>query len=209
MLKYFTGLFFVSLFASCVAFAQDTTLHPSFAISFYADAYVAYYTDSLNEDEYQKFPSVSPRSEQFGLNVAMLKANYSSDRVRSTVALHYGDVPRSTWSSTFNLIQEANAGVRLCKNFWVDAGFFRTHVGTEALFPKENITSSVAVGTYFEPYYQAGFKLSYAPCEKLALSLYALNGYNLFEDNNKKKSLGLLATYTINDHLSIGYDNYI
>src|SRR6266446_2808459 len=150
-MKNVTPLLFFLLLTSSFATAQDTTMHPSFAISFYADAYVAYYTDSLSTDEYQKFPSISPRSEQFGLNVAILKANYSSGRVRSTIALHYGDVPRSTWSSTFNFIQEANAGVRLCKNFWVDAGFFRTHVGTEGLFPKENITSSVAVATYFEP----------------------------------------------------------
>src|SRR6185436_19602971 len=109
MLKFFTKLLFVILCTSSFALAQDTTSHPSFAISFYADAYAAYYTDSLQPYEYQKFPSISPRSEQFGLNVAMLKANYSSDRVRSTVALHYGDVPRSTWSSTFNFIQEANA----------------------------------------------------------------------------------------------------
>ncbi len=85
------------------------------------------------------------------------------------------------------LFRKANAGVRLCKNLWLDAGFFRTHVGTEGLFPKENITSSVAVATYFEPYYEAGLKLSYAATEKLALSLYVLNGYNLYEDNNKKE----------------------
>jgi hypothetical protein len=141
--------------------------------------------------------------------VASFSAKYFSDRVRSSVTLHYGDVPRSAWSTTFNFIQEANAGVRLCKNFWLDAGFFRTHIGTEGLFPKENITSSVAVATYFEPYYEAGLKLSYAPAEKLALNLFVLNGYNLFEDNNKKKSLGALITYAFNDHLSMGYDNYI
>ena len=129
--------------------------------------------------------------------------------MRGTITLHYGDVPRSTWSSTFNFVQEANIGVRLCKNFWIDGGFFRTHVGTEGLFPKENITSSVAVPTYFEPYYEAGFRFNYSPTDKLALYLYLLNGYNLYEDNNKHKSAGILATYSFNEHLTIGYDNYI
>lgn len=209
MRKNCTHCFFFIIFISGSAFAQDTISHPSFSISFYADAYIAYYTDSLGLDEYQKFPSISPRSRQFGLNVASISAKYSSNRVRSSITLHYGDVPRSTWSTTFNFVQEANAGVRLGKKLWLDAGFFRTHVGTEGLFPKENITSSVAVPTYFEPYYEAGLKLSYAPCEKLALNLYVLNGYNVFEDNNKKKSLGVLATYAFSDHLSLGYDNYI
>jgi hypothetical protein len=35
-------------------------------------------------------------------------------------------MPRSTWSTTFNFVQEANAGVRLGKKLG-DAGFFRTH----------------------------------------------------------------------------------
>jgi len=43
----------------------------------------------------------------------------------------------------------------------------------------------------------------------MALSLYLLNGYNLYIDNNKKKSVGLIFTYILNDHLSVGYDNYL
>src|SRR5256885_16911473 len=78
--------------------AQDSIPHPSLSITFYADAYAAYYTDSLEIDAYQKFPSVSPRSQQLGLNVAMLTAKYSSSRARGTITLHYGDVPLSAWS---------------------------------------------------------------------------------------------------------------
>ncbi len=91
---------------------------------------------------------------------------------------------------------------------WLDAGFFRTHVGTEALLPKENYTSSVAVPTYFEPYYEAGFRLNYNPNEKLSLFFYGLNGFNIYDDNNKQKSGGLLATYVFNDRLNIGYSGY-
>ena len=34
-------------------------------------------------------------------------------KVRGVISLHYGDIPKSTWSSTFNDILEAHAGVRL------------------------------------------------------------------------------------------------
>jgi len=195
------------LFLAARSFSQDSS--SSFSVSAYADAYIAFYTDSLGPGEYQKFPTVSPRSEQFGLNIAQVSAKYSGKIVRGVVTLQYGDIPKSSWSTTFNFIQEANVGIRICKNLWFDGGFFRTHIGTEALLPKENYTSSIAVLTYYEPFYQAGFRLNYNPNDKLSLFLYLLNGYNLYEDNNKKKSLGVLATYAVNDKINFGYDNYL
>jgi hypothetical protein len=103
---------------------------------------------------------------------------------------------------------EAHAGVRLCKKLWFDAGFFRTHVGTEGLLPKENFTSSVSVNTYYEPYYESGIRLNYNPNEKLVINIFVLNGYGIYQDNNDKKSLGALITYAFNDKGSIGYSNY-
>ncbi|MBA3649042.1 MAG: outer membrane beta-barrel protein [Chitinophagales bacterium] len=206
-MKKLTILLFV--FAQMSVLAQSDSVNRTLTFSGMVDAYLAYYTDSVGTGNYQKFQSISPRSKQFGLNVASITVKYSADRMRSIVTLHYGDIPRSSWSSTFNFIQEANAGFRIYKNLWIDGGFFRTHIGTEGLFPKENITSSVAVATFFEPYFEAGFRLNYTPTDKLLLNLYLLNGYNLYEDNNKKKSIGLFAAYTVNDAVSIGYNNYL
>ena len=174
----------------------------------YVDAYYASYTDSVGDGNFQRFPTVSPRSE-FGLNVAMISAQYDGNKFRGMVALQYGDIALSSWSPTYNNILEAHAGLRLCSKLWVDAGFFRTHFGTEGLFPKENITSSIAVNTYHEPYYESGIRLNYNPSAKLAINLYVMNGYNLYQDNNKKKSLGLLATYALGDKGNIGYANYL
>ncbi|MBK8551129.1 MAG: outer membrane beta-barrel protein [Ignavibacteria bacterium] len=143
-----------------------------------------------------------------GLNIAMLTAKYLADRVRGVITIQYGDIPLSSWSSTYNNIQEANAGVRLSKGLWLDGGFFRSHIGCEGLLPKENITSSISVPTFYEPYYEAGFKLNYIPNEKLALNLFILNGYNLFQDNNNKKSGGFLGSYSFNENVSLAYCNY-
>ena len=177
-------------------------------ISGYVDAYYAFYTDSVGTGNFQKFPSVSPRSNHFGLNVAMLTAKYAAEKVRAVATVHFGDIPLSAWSAKYNFIQEANAGIRLHKKLWLDAGFFRTHFGTEALFPRENYTSSVSVPTFFEPYYEAGFRLNYNPNDKLSFFLYALNGYGIYEDNNKQKSAGLLVTYVVSDKLNFGYSGY-
>ncbi len=208
MLKFLSFLFLFSIFFRVSVFAQDTAQNSPFTFSGYVDAYGAYYTDSVGINNFQKFPTVSPRSQQIGLNIAMLTAKYSADKVRGVITLQYGDIPKSSWSSTYNFIQEANAGVRITEGLRLDGGFFRSHIGCEGLLPKENITSSIAIPTYYEPYYEAGFKLSYAATQKLALSLFLLNGYNLFEDNNTEKSGGMLAGYTFNDNTSLTYANY-
>ncbi|MCX6291143.1 MAG: outer membrane beta-barrel protein [Bacteroidetes bacterium] len=177
-------------------------------ISGYVDAYYACYNDSVGAGNFQKFPSVSPRSNQFGLNTAQVTFQYDAEKVRGLAILHFGDIPVSAWSGTFNHIMEAHAGVRLCSRVWLDAGFFRTHVGTEGLLPKENFASSVSVNTYYEPYFEGGVRFNYNPNDKLAINLFVLNGYGMYEDNNDKKSIGALITYAINANGSIGYSNY-
>jgi hypothetical protein len=205
-------IIFLTIFSGIIfhgnSFAQQKD-SATFKVSGYIDAYYAYYTDSMGAGDYQKFPSVSPRSNQFGLNTAQVTFQYDATKVRGLAVLHYGDIPVSAWSGTFNNIMEAHAGVLLTKKLWLDAGFFRTHFGTEGLLPKENFTSSVSVNTYYEPYYESGFRLNYNASDKLVINLYVLNGYNIYEENNEKKSLGIQATYALGDKGNIGYCNYI
>ena len=213
MTKKLSSLIVFLILFSGILFQNDASAQTkdsaSIKVSGYVDAYYAYYNDSVGRGDYQKFPSVSPRSNQFGLNTAQVTFQYDAAKVRGIVVLHYGDIPVSAWSGTFNNIMEAHAGVMLCKKLWLDAGFFRTHFGTEGLLPKENFTSSVSVNTYYEPYYESGFRLNYNPSDKLAINLYVLNGYNIYQENNDKKSFGLLATYALGDKGNIGYSNYI
>lgn len=177
-------------------------------LSGYVDGYYAHYTDIVSIGNYQKFPSVCPR-EGFGLNTAMITGSYDAEKVRGIVSVQFGDIARSAWSGTYNNIMEAHAGIRLCPKVWLDGGFFRTHFGTEGLLPKENIASSIALCTWFEPYFESGFRLNYNPNDKISLNVFILNGYNMYEDNNDKKSFGLLATYALSDKGNIGYSNYI
>ncbi len=191
------------------AVAQNSDSTAKIKISGYVDAYYAHYTDSVGTGNYHKFPSISPRSNQFGLNTAQVTFQYDADKIRGIVTLHYGDIAKSAWSSTFNNIMEAHAGIRLCKKLWLDAGFFRTHFGTEGLLPRENFASSVSINTFYEPYFEEGARLSYTPNIKWSINVYVLNGYNIYEDNNDKKSLGILVTYSLGDKGNIGYSNYI
>jgi len=198
-----------SLFLSRDADAQKIDTISTFSITGYVDAYYAYYTDSVGPNNFQKFPTVSPRSNTPSLNTAQLSIQYTADKIRAMAAFHFGDIA-ATWApAPYNNIMEAHVGVKIYSKLWVDAGLFRSHFGTEFLLPSENITSSVAVGTYYEPFYESGIKLNFDPTAKLEINLFLLNGYNVFVDNNNKKSFGMGVTYALGANGGIGYTNYI
>jgi hypothetical protein len=175
-------------------------------ISGYLDTYYAFYTDSTSVGQYEKFPTSAPRNNSFGLNIAQLSTKYAAEKVRGVITLQYGDIPQSAWSPQFNMIQEANMGLALGKKIWLDAGFFRTHLGCESIQPRENINIGIAVTTYYEPYYLSGAKLSYTPIDKLMLQVSVFNGFNTFVPINAKKTYGLSATYEFSKKLTAYYN---
>lgn len=185
----------------------DTT--GQFTLSGYIDTYYAYYTDSAGAGGYQKFPTSAPRSNQFGLNIFQLGAKYQSRRLRGLATLFFGDTPRSAWSPNFNMIQEAHLGFRIAGKFWLDAGFFRTHIGLESIQPRENIAVSFATTTYFEPYYMSGAKLTWEYSPKWMFQINAFNGFNNFVDNNKNKAVGASVAWTPNDKLSATFSTLV
>src|ERR1700744_1948348 len=90
-----------SLLSGCVffcskSFAQQLDTVSTFSITGYIDAYYAYYTDSVGPGNFQKFPSVSPRSNSPSLNTAQLSFLYSGEKVRGTAVFHFGDIAAAT-----------------------------------------------------------------------------------------------------------------
>lgn len=180
---------------------------PKLTVGGYISAYYALYSDSADKNNFQKFPTTAPQSNVFSLNLAQITTKYSSKSLRAITTLHFGDMPRSIWSRPYNMIQEANAGIRLLKRVWLDAGFFRTHIGVESIQPRENITSGVAIVTFFEPYYLAGAKLSFLLNDKLTLQLNSFNSYNSFVETNRKKAVGFSLTYDASQKLSFTFNS--
>jgi hypothetical protein len=206
--QVFPGIVFLCFIYSSSLFSQSKD-SAKLKISGYIDGYFALYNDSVGVGNFQKFPTVSPISNNFGLNIAMLQFKYENKNIRGQIVLHYGDMARSTWASDFSMIQKAHVGIKISKKAWIDAGFFRTHFGTEGLLPKENICSSISIPTFYEPYYESGARLEYAPNSKWMIDFYVLNGYNMFTDNNNKKSVGVLVNYTPKETVNWGYSNYL
>lgn len=169
----------------------------------YVAAYTAYYSDTSGKDGYQKFPTISPRKNTLGLDMAMLYARYSQEKMRGVVGLHMGDIAASAWSPVYNLIQEANAGLRLHRKWWLDAGFFRTHIGLESIQPRENTCQSIALVTYYEPYFLSGAKLSFLASPKLTAQIQVFNGFSGFVTQNQRKAIGASALYEASSAFSL------
>jgi len=173
----------------------------------YLDTYYAIYHDSAGPGGFSKFPTIAPRNKQFGLNIVQVSARYSSDNFRGTVTLFGGDCPQSSWSPYLNFVQEANAGFRIMKNLWFDAGFFRTHIGLESIQPRENMSMSLATTTYFEPYFMSGAKLTWQHSEKLAIQVNVFNSFNQFIETNRNKALGFSVSYSPNSKSSLTFSS--
>lgn len=182
----------------------------NFRVGTYVDAYYAYDNDKNIFQEQRLLDFISPYRDQIRLNIAAVSLNYNTEKIRSNITMHYGDIPDVNWKpyTKFDMIQEANVGFSPYKNLWIDAGYFTTHIGAED-FPNNNFLSSFSLPAYGEPYLQSGFKIGYDFNDKFSASLHLINGYNLFEDNNKNKSFGIQLVYTPIEPLSVTYNNII
>src|SRR5207248_1868066 len=54
----------------------------------------------------------------------------------------------------------------------------------------------------------SGARLDYFATKKLEITLYVLNGYNMFQDNNEKKSFGGSILYSFTNDNNVGYTAY-
>jgi hypothetical protein len=189
-----------------IAARIDSLLHPELRIGGYISTYFAHYDDLTENKDFVQFPTLAPRNDQFSLNMALISMEYQSRSVRGNITLHYGDIPESSWPEVFNLIQEAHAGVRLHRKLWFDAGFFKTHIGLGSFQPRENITSSMSIPDFYDPYFLSGIKLTYLATGKLSLQLCMFNGYNEYVENNRNKAFDFSASYNVNNNLSFTYN---
>lgn len=208
------------------AFAEETV--PQVKIEGYIDTYYSMNNDmTLKKKDQEKSASgesevgndeavesslntIGFRKNEFNINTAQFSLSANADWYRAKTTFAYGLIPRQSWSPAGYLpVQEANAGIKIVDNLWLDAGLFLTHVGGEALLPKNNWLSSLALVTMYEPFFQSGVKLSYKPIEQLEACVHVLNGYGIFDDNNADKTLGYLLSYSPASSFNITLDGTV
>jgi hypothetical protein len=193
--------------ASINPYATEYDTSGKIVFSGYIDAYYGSYTDHNKGSSYVKFPTICARDRQFGLNLVQVSARYLSSRFRGTATIFTGDCATSAWSTPYNAVQEANLGFRIAGKLWLDAGFFRTHIGLESIQPRENITLSLSSTTYFEPYFLSGAKMTWQHSSKLTLQVNVFNSFNQFIEHNRNKALGFSIGYNPSDRTAITFSS--
>lgn len=185
---------------------------PVVNISGYIDSYIALDNDKLANNEIsdsRQLTYLNPYKNQLSLNIAQISLETSFKNIRGTFALQTGDFVNLAYGNTRNpILQQANIGYNLFDKFWIDAGYFLTHIGGESVLPKDNWLSSHSIVTLFEPFFQSGIRASYE-AEKFNAQLHLLNANGLYEDNNDNKTFGVFLSYKITNNFFVSYANII
>ncbi|MBM2813298.1 MAG: porin [Ignavibacteria bacterium] len=208
-----TVLMHLSVCTPLLSADEDT----KFIIGGYIDAYIATdngisRTNMKDDTNMRQFTFVSPRKNEFAINTAQVtgKINYKGI-VRSIMTFHVGDLHKTAYSATgvqMPIVQQANAGIKIFDNLWLDAGYFLTHIGGEGMLPKDNWLTSHSLVTYFEPFFQAGIRASYET-DDLTGQFWVLNGNGIFDENNYNKTFGGFLSYRFADYITVSYAGVI
>lgn len=196
--------------------AQDSLSKNPILISGYVEAYYSYdFSNPLNHTRPDFFYSYN-RHNEVNLNIGVIKAAYSDDKIRGNLAFMTGTYAQHNLASEPALLRnifEANAGFKLIKkhNLWLDAGILPSHIGFESALGKDcwNLTRSILADN--SPYYEAGVKLGYTTLnDKLYLALMYLNGWQRIQKlpGNQTPAFGSQLTYKPKSTLTLNWSTF-
>ncbi len=207
----------LAILVSGQLFAQKDTTKGSLQFSGYVEAYYTYDINNPANHERPGFVYSHNKHNEFNVNLAFLKLNYSATRVHANVALMAGSYAQYNLAAEQGLIKniyEANAGYKISKkaNLWVDAGVFSSHIGFESAIGKDcwNLTRSILADN--SPYYESGVKLSYtSPREKWFISGLILNGWQRIArpNGNQTPAFGHQVIFKPNSKITLNSSSFI
>lgn len=201
------------LAVSVFSFAQENHLK----FSGNAEIFYAYDFNEPSNHVKQNFLYNYNRHNEFNLNLAMLKANYETENVRSNLALMSGTYASDNLSAekdVFKFINEANIGFKISKskNLWIDAGIMPSHIGWETAVGKDNFNLTRSLAAENSPYFETGAKISYtSESGKWFLSGLILNGWQRIAriEDNQTLAFGHQITYKPNEKITINSSSFV
>lgn len=206
---------FVAL--SNIIIAQNDSIQKPLSINAYGEVYYAY--DFGNPENHTKpgFIYSHNRHNEFTVNLAMIKASYQTENVRSNLALAAGTYMNANYAAETGVLKniyEANVGVKLSKskNIWIDAGILPSHIGWESAIGKDNWTLTRSIAAENSPYFETGARLSYTTDNgKWYMSVLALNGWQRIQrvDGNNTIGFGHQLTYKLNDKITLNSSSFV
>lgn len=186
-------------------------------LSAYIEAYYMFDINNPASGNRPGFIYSHNRHNEFNVNLAFVKLNYTAARLRANIAFMAGTYSNANLSAepgVLKNIYEANAGINLSKKkqLWLDAGIFASHIGFESAVGKDcwNLTRSILADN--SPYYESGIKLTYTSDNgKFLASGLVLNGWQRIQKvgGNSLPSFGWQIQGKPNDKILINSSSFI
>ncbi|MBC3787360.1 porin [Spirosoma utsteinense] len=221
-----TSVFVAGLLTASMAQTPDTTAPASLPadsntgllLSGYIEAYYTHeFTAPKTAQERPAFLYNHKRNREVNINLAFVKAAYTTDRVRGNLALQVGTYAQYNYAAEQDLVRnifDANAGVKLAKNgdLWLDVGIFTSHIGFESAISKDCWTLTRSILAENSPYYLSGVKLTYTtPNSKWTWLGSVVNGWQRVRklDGYSGPSLSTQVQYRPSSKLTLNWSTFI
>lgn len=198
--------------------AQDSTKQDNpLSFSGFVEAYYSYDFNKPSDNNRPSFFYSHNRHNECNINLAYLKGNYTSDRVRASLALAAGSYMNANYAAepgVLKNIYEANAGLKISKhkNLWIDIGVLPSHIGFESAHSPDCWILTRSLIADNSPYYEGGAKITYAPDNnKWVMSALALNGWQRIQriSGNSLMSWGTQLQFKPGSKLTLNYSSFL
>lgn len=201
--------------AGMCAFAQEKS--DSLTISGYGETYYSYDFNKPTTNTRPGFLYNFNRHNEFNVNLAYIKANYASERVRGNVAISIGSYMNANYAAEPGILKnvfEANAGYKLSrtKNLWFDIGIMPSHIGFESAIGRDNWMLTRSLAAENSPYFESGARLSYTTNDnKLTVAALSLNGWQRITrmNGNSLMSWGTQVYFKPSNKLTLNYSAFL
>lgn len=179
-----------------------------------------YYQFDFNQPKSGNRPSFiysHNRHNEFNVNLAFIKLNYTAPRIRANIAFMAGTYSNANLVAepgVLKNIYEANAGINLSKKkqLWLDGGIFASHIGFESAIGKDCWTMTRSISADNTPFYESGMKLTYSSDNgKFIGSALIYNGWQRIQrvEGNSLPSFGWQIIGKPNDKILINSSSFI
>jgi hypothetical protein len=188
----------------------------SLTISGYSEIYYSYDFTKPSSSTRPAFLYNYNRHNEFNINLAYVKANYTAERVRGNIALAAGTYSNANYAAepgVLKNVMEANAGYKISRDrsLWFDVGIMPSHIGFESAVGKENWTLTRSLVAENSPYFESGAKISYTTKNnQLMVAALALNGWQRITrvEGNSLMSWGTQVYFKPSPKLTLNYSTF-
>jgi hypothetical protein len=153
------------------------------------------------------------RNGEVALNLAVAGLVLDHDKFRGRFALMAGSYVETNLAAEpapLQSIFEANAGIKLGSNLWLDAGIFQSYLGAESLLPLSNPCLGRSTSSEQSPYYLTGARLEWTPNTQLKLQAWINNGWQRIRmpDAYTHPGFGWLVEWNPSDSLTLSHGGF-